>query len=84
MIVPDKFSPDMTVDEFRAYVEDFHYDVMFKYRGEEFRFYFDRAHNIVESYTEDMVNFETWEDMLKAKYFQGKTLAEALPEFEEM
>ena len=84
MIVTDKFSPDMTVDEFRAYVESTHTDVMFKYRGEEFRFYFEPERNIVESESDDMEDFETWEDMLKAKYFQGKTLAEALPEFEEM
>lgn len=69
----------LTPEAIREVVYESYQDISFKMDGEEepIVMYADKGHTTVDS---DVVHiFDTWEEMLKAPVFYGKTLAEAAP-----
>lgn len=71
-----------TLENLRELVENAYHDVFVTYRGKEYLLYSDPGGTSIESPSWDYYWYKTYDEMLKAPVFDGKTLEEIIDEID--
>lgn len=71
-----------SMENFRELAENKYYDVFVTYLGKEYIVYSDPGSNSISPESGDTLCFRSFEELIKAPVFEGKTLEEIIDEID--